>query len=74
MFYFAVYKILNIYNIYKLQLGEFMHKYVNRYLPDNFDNYFFLNSDVHSYYTHSSNLCHLFSHNTSFLEYSAKRC
>ena len=42
-----------------------MYKYFNRYLPDNFDNYFFLNSDVRSHYAHLSNLCHLFSHTTT---------
>ena len=42
-----------------------MYKYCNGYLPDNFDNYFFLNSDVHSHYIRSSNLCHLFSHTTT---------
>ena len=40
-----------------------MCKYFNHYVPDNFYKYFFLNLDVHSHYTRSSNLRHLFSHN-----------
>ena len=42
-----------------------MYKYCNRYLPDNFDNYFVPNADVHSYYIRLYNLCHLFSHTTT---------
>ena len=42
-----------------------MYKYFNCYLLDNFGKYFFLNSDVHSHYTRSSNLCHLFPHTTT---------
>ena len=41
---FSGLQILNVINIFKLQLGEFMYKHFNRYLSDNFDNYFFLNS------------------------------
>ena len=78
-------QILNVYNIFKLQVGEFMYNYFNRYLLDNFDNYFFLNSDVHGHYTRSSNLCNLFLQTNTLpsfdiiinfwskiLEYSAK--
>ena len=42
-----------------------MYKCFDRYFPDNIGNYFFLHSDVHSHYTRSSNLCHLFSHTTT---------
>ena len=55
-------QILNVYNIFKLQLGECMYKYFNRYLLDKLGNYFFLNSDVHSHYSRSSNLSFIFAY------------
>ena len=55
-------QILHIYDIYKQQLGTIMYKHFNHYLPDHFGDYFVFNSDIHSLYTQSPNLCNLFSH------------
>ena len=55
---------------FKLQLGVFMYRYFNRYLSDNFGNYFFLNSDVHSHYARSSNLCLLLSYTVTLRSFN----
>ena len=52
--------ILNLENIYKLQIGKFMYLYKAGLLPDSFNNMFSLTNHVHqSYETRSSGLFYL---------------
>ena len=53
---FTELSILNLSNIYKLELSVFMFKYANKTLPQIFTNYFTVNNEVHNYNTRSANL------------------
>ena len=44
-------KILQLKDIYNLEVSKFMNKYTTSQLPATFDNYFKLITDVHSYNT-----------------------
>ena len=44
-------KILQLKDIYNLEVGKFMYKYTTSQLPATFNNYFKLITDVHSYNT-----------------------
>jgi len=44
-------KILQLKDIYNLELSKFMYKYITSQLPATFYNYFKLITDVHSYNT-----------------------
>ena len=48
-------KILNIYDINKLQLASFMFSYSKQLLPNNFDEYFEYNSNINQYNTRNTN-------------------
>ena len=48
-------KVLNIFDICKLQTALFMYKYLNNLLPEVFNNMFMLNSEMHQYNTRYSN-------------------
>ena len=52
-------KILNLENIYKLQIGKFMYQYRSGLLPYSFNNMFSVTHQVHSYGTRSSEFFHL---------------
>lgn len=54
---FAKYNILNITDMYTMELGTFMYKYHEYNLPSSFDNFFIKRSDIHNYSTrHKNNL------------------
>jgi len=44
-------KILQLKDIYNLEVSKFMYKYTNSQLPATFNNYFNLITDVHPYNT-----------------------
>jgi len=48
---FEKYNALDIFNLYKKDLGLFMYKYHEGVLPKSFDNLFTNMKDVHSYNT-----------------------
>ena len=49
-------KLLNIWQINKFLVGQFMYKCYRRTLPSVFDNYFVRTQDVHSYNTRQASL------------------
>ena len=51
---FANLKLLKFTDLYYLNLGLFMYKYMNRVLPACFNSFFTLTSNVHSYNTRST--------------------
>jgi exonuclease III len=51
---FAELKLLHFNDLYNLNLGKFMYRYINNLLPSCFSSCFTLTSDVHSYNTRSS--------------------
>ena len=56
---FHNYKILEIYDLYNVELAVFMYKYHYELLPKVFNNYFTKRSDIHDYHTrHSENYNH----------------
>ena len=59
--YFKNLQILTISDIYTLQVSQFMFKFLSNSLPENFSNYFIINSSVHSHNTRKSNDFHLLS-------------
>ena len=52
-------RILNLKDIYKLQIGKFMYQCKSGLLPDSFNDMFFVTRQVHSYGTRSSELFYL---------------
>ena len=48
-------KILRLPDIFEYSVSIFMYKYVNKLLPDSFENYFNYNRDIHSHNTISQN-------------------
>jgi len=57
-------KILQLKDIYTLEVSKVMYKYTNSQLPATFINYFNLISDVHSYNTRISELDNLLTKST----------
>ena len=47
-------RILNLKDIYKLQIGEFMYQCKSGLLPDSYNDMFLVTRQVHSYGTRSS--------------------
>ena len=45
---------LNIFDINKVQIGIFMHRFLNKNLPKSFDNYFYKHNDIHHYNTRNA--------------------
>jgi len=62
--YFKNLQILTISDIYTLQVSQFMFKFLSNSLPENFSNYFIINSSVHSYNTRKSKDFHFLSART----------
>jgi len=46
--------MLNIYDIYKLEVGVFMYKHYTNQLPDIFKDYFVKQDEVHDYHTRNT--------------------
>ena len=59
-------KILNLENIYKLQIGKFMYQYRSGLLPYSFNDMFSVTHQVHSYGTRRSEFFHLRKFSISF--------
>jgi hypothetical protein len=57
---FKLIRVLNVYDINKIQMGCFVYKFFNGLLPSLFDNYFVTNCSIHSYNTRYSNNLHLY--------------
>ena len=51
---FKKHDILNVYDMYKLEVGVFMYRYFERLLPDSFNTFFTKRSDIHDYHTRNS--------------------
>ena len=47
-------EILKIQDVYKLQVNKFIHDWMNLHTPNNFDNWFILNKNIHDYHTTSN--------------------
>jgi hypothetical protein len=52
-------RIIKFHDFYKLQTGQFMFLYINNTLPENFENMFKLNKEVHNYDTRSACVFHI---------------
>jgi len=60
--------ILKLEELHKLQVGCFMYKIYNSYMPSYFCNMFCANADLHSYNTRQANDYHITMHRTSLLK------
>ena len=47
-------KILKVHDIYRNQMAKFVYKSLHRLTPNNFHDWFHINSDLHSYRTRSN--------------------
>lgn len=63
---------LNIFDINKLQVSTFMFRYYKKDLPDSFENYFKLNSQLHTYNTRQKHDYHIIKSRTNTRLYSLK--
>ena len=54
---FHKYDILNVYDMYKLEVGVFMYRYFANLIPESFNTFFTKRSDIHDY--HARNNCNL---------------
>ena len=57
-------RILKIHDIFVQQITQFMYKFNNNLLPENFNNYFIKNSTIHQYNTRHADNLHLPFSNT----------
>ena len=64
--------ILKFHYICSLQIGQFMFPYKLGLLPTNFDSFFILNKDVHSYSTRNANFFHLPLCRTNICQFSVR--
>ena len=62
--------ILNLKDIYKLQIGKFMYQCKSGLLPDSFNDMFLVTCQVHSYGTRSSELFYLPQCRTNIRKFS----
>ena len=51
---FIKHNVLNVFDIFKLELGVFMYKHQTKLLPQMFSNYFLKHNQVHNYPTRNS--------------------
>ena len=63
---FAKYNILNVNDMYSLELGVFMYKYSINDLPNAFNDYFTKRSDIHGYKTRHVNDLNLTKNKKTF--------
>ena len=54
---FHKYDILNVYDMYKLEVGVFMYRYFANLIPESFNTFFTKRCDIHNY--HTRNNCNL---------------
>jgi hypothetical protein len=57
-------RILKIHDIFVQQITQFMYKFNNNLLPENFNNYFIKNSTIHRHNTRHADNLHLPFSNT----------
>ena len=67
---FAKYNILNVNDMYSLELGVFMYKYSINDLPNAFIDYFTKRSDIHGYKTRHVNDLNLTKNKKHFSNHS----
>ena len=65
-------RILKFHHISSLQIGQFMFSYKLGLLPSDFDSFFILNKDVHSYSTRNANFFHLPLCRTNICQFSVR--
>mgnify|MGYP006358822347 FL=1 len=63
---------LKLYDINKLQTGCFMYRYFTNNLPNLFQNYFILNSNIHNYFTRQSQNVHQYAFRTTLRKFVIK--
>jgi hypothetical protein len=68
--WFKKYGLLTVIDIGKLQLLEFMFKYTHNLLPHTFDNYFDLNSNIHSHNTRQQKNYHSYPARTCIRQFN----
>ena len=51
---FANFKILNVFDSFKLELSMFMYKHFNSKLPETFNKYFIKHTEIHNYHTRNA--------------------
>ena len=69
---FAKYNILNVNDMYSLELGVFMYKYSINDLPNAFNDYFTKRSDIHGYKTRHVNDLNLTKNKKHFSDHSVR--
>ena len=69
---FAKYNILNIEDMYSLELGVFMYKNSIHELPNSFNEYFTKRSDIHDYQTRQNNDLQLTKNKKVFSDHSVR--
>ena len=69
---FAKYNILNVNDMYSLELGVFMYKYSINDLPNAFNDYFTKRSDIHGYKTRHVNDLTLTKNKKHFSDHSVR--
>ena len=62
-------KMLRFTDIFLFQLGKLMYLFKLRLLPEIFNELFFTNNQMHSYYTRKSNAFHIFPCRTNLKWY-----
>ena len=64
--------ILNIYDLYKLQLATFMYQYHRNCLPNIFKHYFTSNAVIHNHFTRASHNLHIELSKTNIRYFSVR--
>ena len=69
---FAKYNVLNVNDMYTLELGTFMFRYSVNDLPSSFDGYFAKRSDIHNYSTRHGNDFNLTKNKKTFSDHAVR--
>jgi hypothetical protein len=69
---FVRHNVLNVEDMYSLELGVFMFKYSINELPQTFHNYFSKRSDIHDYQTRHKNDLNLSNNKKAFSDHSIR--
>lgn len=71
---FAKHNLLNVHDLYSIELGVFMYKYSNDKLPTSFKNYFSRRSDILDYQTRRLNDFNHTKNKKVFSDHSMRTC
>jgi len=71
---FAKYNVLNVNDMYTLELGVFMYKYSINRLPNVFNDYFTKRSDIHNYQTRHINDFNITKNKKAFPDRAVRTC